>query len=468
MKEKIRVIIDTDTANEIDDQFALAYALANKDLLDIEAITLEPFVVGYKHISPADSLIESKNETNRILRLMGLKNPKLVYKGCDDFFTNGYCQENAAVKKIISVAKKGKVTILALGVLANVAVALSLAPEIADNINVVWLGTKHIYHETFDDSNYRKDKDAFEFVIKSRAEMTVIPSYIGKFIVTSTYELEKSIAVNDIGRYLLRIAKSYNFENQEAGVKTIYDVAPVAYLLHPEMFEARTIPANDLLKEQKKTLMSRRVNYVFDMAPNNVVWQDFVKKISKIKNTITPPQTFFTSNTYFGDANQIRTRLTPYKTVEEMDEDLINRWNSVVGKKDIVYHIGDFGKYRYVKKLNGKIHLICGNHEKWVYGRDFEGFKQKLLDMGFASVEKLGTYIDKDVLGEKVYLTYKTKNCKKSCNNLYGQHHAIGGTIENGYNVSALFNDFTPLSAKQVKANLQFINDNKKAKAESK
>lgn len=462
MKNKLKVIIDSDTANEIDDSFALSYALANDDVLDIKAITLAPFVVGYKHISPKDSLLESKAEANRVLRLMGYKNPKLVHMGSKDFFTNGYCESNAAVEKIIEVAKKGKVTIVALGVLTNIAVALKLEPSIAKNLHVIWLGTKNLLHEVFDDSNYRKDKDAFEVVAKSNVEMTVIPSYIGKFIVTSVHELKRNVAVNDIGKYLLRLSKTVNFENEGLGVKTIYDIAPIAYIVNPDMFDVKSIPVNYLLKEQKKTLMSRRVKYVYDMAPNNVIWQDFVAKLTKNKNTIAPPQVYFTSNTYFSDEKQIKTKITPYKSVEEMDADIISRWNSVVGPKDIVYHLGDFGKYNNVKKLNGKIYLICGNHEKWVYGRDFEGFRSKLKDMGFADVYKSGLYLDKKVLGEKVYMTYKAKDCKKEEMNLFGQSHAIGGSVKNGFNVSAIYNDYTPISTEKVKSNLKFIKENSK------
>ncbi len=457
MKRKLKVIIDSDTANEIDDSFALSYAVANSDVLDIKAITIAPFVVGYKHISPKDSLIESKSEANRILRLMGVKDPDLVLKGSEDFCSNDYYQTSPAVEKIIQLAKKGKITVVALGVLTNVAIALKLEPSIAENLHIVWLGTKHMLFDEFDDSNYRKDKVAFEIVAKSRAEFTVIPSYIGKFIVTSIYELKKNVANNDIGKYLLRLTKSVSFSNEGLGVKTLYDIAPVAYLIHPEMFDMRTVPVNNLLKEQTKTLMSRRINYVFDMAPNNVVWTDFVNKLSKIKNTISPTQVFFTSNTYFGDEKQVKTKITPYKTLEEMDNDLISRWNSVVGEKDVVYHIGDFGKYRYVKQLHGKVYLVCGNHEKWVYGRDFEGFRKKLIEMGFADVYKVGVDLDKKVLGEKVYLTNKPKDCKKDCMNLYGQMQSLGGTIKNGFNVSVIYNDFTPVSTKQVKANFEFL-----------
>jgi len=54
-----------------------------------------------------------------------------------------------------------------------------------------------------------------------------------------------------------------------------------------------------------------------------------------------------------------------------MNETLISNWNSVVGKNDLVYHLGDIAfasanKIReIVERLNGNIHLIIGNHEKW-------------------------------------------------------------------------------------------------------
>ena len=60
----------------------------------------------------------------------------------------------------------------------------------------------------------------------------------------------------------------------------------------------------------------------------------------------------------------------PFSTVEEMDEALIDNWNSVVKPGDKVYHLGDvtFGnKENYIenihKKLNGKKRLIVGNHD---------------------------------------------------------------------------------------------------------
>ena len=52
-----------------------------------------------------------------------------------------------------------------------------------------------------------------------------------------------------------------------------------------------------------------------------------------------------------------------------MDKALIENWNSVVGKNDIVFDLGDFAfapNWRWkeiLSQLNGKHHLILGNHE---------------------------------------------------------------------------------------------------------
>ena len=50
----------------------------------------------------------------------------------------------------------------------------------------------------------------------------------------------------------------------------------------------------------------------------------------------------FTSDTHFGHNNIIKFCKRPWKTTEEMNEALIERWNSVVKPDDIVFHLGDF------------------------------------------------------------------------------------------------------------------------------
>jgi len=66
-----------------------------------------------------------------------------------------------------------------------------------------------------------------------------------------------------------------------------------------------------------------------------------------------------------------------------------------------------FENYEKIKELNGKVILICGNYEKADYGRDFESFRDGLLELGFAEVYKKGIYLDEEVLGQKVFLTHR-------------------------------------------------------------
>ncbi len=78
---------------------------------------------------------------------------------------------------------------------------------------------------------------------------------------------------------------------------------------------------------------------------------------------------FFISDTHFGHTNIIKYSNRPYSSVEEMNESLIENWNKLVKPNDTIYHLGDFcfmnlNDYtNLMKRLNGNIHLILGNHD---------------------------------------------------------------------------------------------------------
>ena len=90
---------------------------------------------------------------------------------------------------------------------------------------------------------------------------------------------------------------------------------------------------------------------------------------------------FFTADLHLGHANIIRHCARPFSSVYEMDEHLIAAWNSRVGTKDSVYVVGDFifrnsvSPNEYLNRLNGKKHIILGNHDKdWVKKIDLEKY----------------------------------------------------------------------------------------------
>jgi calcineurin-like phosphoesterase family protein len=93
---------------------------------------------------------------------------------------------------------------------------------------------------------------------------------------------------------------------------------------------------------------------------------------------------FFTSDTHFNHANIIKYCARPFSSVEEMNREMIDRWNSVVGPEDTVYHLGDFAMGKpsdwpaFFLQLNGagKI-LVLGSHDRK---------SKQMLKVGFTEV----------------------------------------------------------------------------------
>jgi len=82
------------------------------------------------------------------------------------------------------------------------------------------------------------------------------------------------------------------------------------------------------------------------------------------------PTVWFTADHHFGHANILRYCNRPFGSVAEMNATMADRWNSVVGQQDVVYHLGDIfwmpsGDARTLRGwLNGRICLVRGNHDR--------------------------------------------------------------------------------------------------------
>ena len=83
---------------------------------------------------------------------------------------------------------------------------------------------------------------------------------------------------------------------------------------------------------------------------------------------------FFTSDLHFGHENVLRFDNRPFASVEEMDAELVRRWNEKVGKGDLVYVLGDLiwksrngDAHNLIRSLNGQIILIKGNHDRFLH-----------------------------------------------------------------------------------------------------
>jgi len=172
---------------------------------------------------------------------------------------------------------------------------------------------------------------------------------------------------------------------------------------------------------------------------------------------------FFTADTHWGHRNIIKYCHRPFADVEEMNEALIDNWNSVVGKDDIVFHLGDFAMggsaewSRFLERLNGKIYLILGNHDMKTIGKGFSRFEyvtmQMLINIG----------------GQQIYLNHcpllfygESKNTWQLYGNVHTNLHHTGtnrSIIDNllptQYDVGVDNNNFTPVSYEQICAKIQ-------------
>lgn len=452
------IIVDTDLCNEIDDPYALAYALCSTKL-NILAITLCPHQVSFQSQSIEEGMMDSYLEAKRLCRLSGkAKTP--IFKGSLNFLSRGGVKDNEAVNKLIEICmKKRKTTVVCLGTLTNIAVAILKQPKIVDKIEIVWLGTKNLLQETFTDSNYVKDKTAFDVVMKSNVAISVMPSYVGKFNATSIYEVKDHVAVNPLGKHLYDLFDNFHFKIKERGVKYIYDISIIAYLLDKEMFKFTDIDRNLLLKEQTKMKKANPVTYVYDGSSNNSVWHHFLKTIETAPDDIFAPKTFFISDTHFNQTNKHRTRRlkVEFKTKQQQDHECMKRWNSLIGSHDKVYHLGDFGDYSLVKQLHGKITLICGNYEKKDANGNFAKFKEKLIKLGFEDVIEHNLVLDKKLFGESINLVHKPTETDSKLVNLFGHVHTLKPISKNGFNVCCEYHNFTPVGEDVIKDYLNFL-----------
>ncbi len=459
MKKKIKLIIDSDVSNEVDDVFALAYAFSRKELFDVKLISISPFSASYRRNSIRDNTIDSKFEAKRLMRTMGLKNTNIVKDGSIDYVSNNYQNASDASNEIINIASKEKIIILCLGTLTNVAIALLTKPEISKNLKIIFLGTQHLLHKRFTDLNYIKDKKAFEIVVKKVDDLTIFPSTVAKQFITSIYEAKNHLCQNKLGRYLYKKLNDSVFKIQNRGIHTIYDIGPVAYLINKNWFCTTKIDVNDLFKEQKKLNYKKEVNYIFDLQKqaNYDIWKDFINSITSVE-TKSQKNIFFTSDTHFSSDRVIKFHLVPFENVEQMNYELVKRWNSVVSKDDVVYHLGDFGEYNYIKRLNGKVILILGNYEVADMKRQklsFNQFKKQLKSIGFYDVVEKNLKIKIDNF--EIFLTHKPIDCNKEMINLFGHVHTLKPVSKSGFNVATTYFDFFPVSLKQMENKINFI-----------
>lgn len=281
--DKINVILDTDTYNECDDQFALAYLLKPQERFNIEAITVAP----YHHdnnISIIEGNEKSYNEIIKICKYLNFDTTNKVYKGSEDYLQNNYNETTKAVEKIIEIALKNEKTyILSIGAITNIAIAILKEPKIIDRIEIIWLGGNSLLQNKNDEFNFRQDIKAVKTIFESNAKLTIIPcKNVASNLITSIYELEHFLkGKNELCDYLCQ--RFYN--DGVHGIqerRVIWDISVIAYMLNKSWFMSEEISCPRIREDSSYELTNNNhkitmINYI-DV---NKVYTDLFNKLTK-------------------------------------------------------------------------------------------------------------------------------------------------------------------------------------------
>ena len=240
---RIRMVLDTDTYNEVDDQFAVVHALNSE--LDVEAIYAAPFH-NHRSDGPEDGMERSYEE---ILRLFGRmkSSPEVpIYKGSKGYLeAANRAQESPAARDLVerALSKDDRpLYVVAIGAITNVASAILIESSIIRRIRVVWLGGNAPWWPTAREFNLMQDIQAARIVFDCGAPVVQLPCQnVTSHLHTTIPELETSLrGCSSIGDYLVDIVRAYH-EDHFAWSKVIWDIAATAYLVEPGWFKSNLI-----------------------------------------------------------------------------------------------------------------------------------------------------------------------------------------------------------------------------------
>ena len=240
---KIDMVLDTDTFNEVDDQFALAYALLSPERLNVEAIYAAPFY-NSRSTGAKGGMEKSYQEIQRLLGKMN--RTENVLRGSDAFLQeSGYVDSPAArdlVERAMARADGERLYVVAIGAITNVASAILMEPKICEKIAVVWLGGHPTSYPTALEFNLSQDVRAARIVLDCGCPLTLVPCLgVASHLLTSVQELSACIGgKNPLCDALVELFAAYS-DDHFAWAKEIWDVSTIAYLINPEWVPTKIV-----------------------------------------------------------------------------------------------------------------------------------------------------------------------------------------------------------------------------------
>ena len=242
----VSMVLDTDTYNEIDDQFAVVYSLLSPGV-QVEALYAAPFY-NSRSSGPGDGMLKSYEEILRLLDRLDVSPEGFVYHGSDRYLGGPDTPvSSAATDDLIARAlqpREGPLYVVAIGAITNVASAILLEPKIRERIVVVWLGGHPQYWPHSREFNLQQDVPAAQVIFDSGVPAVQIPcKNVAEHLRTTLPEMAAYVKGRGaIGDYLYQIFQAY-FTEHYARSKVLWDISAIAYLKNPEWVPTELRPS---------------------------------------------------------------------------------------------------------------------------------------------------------------------------------------------------------------------------------
>ena len=237
----IDMVLDTDTYNEIDDQFAISLMLRSPERINVLGFTAAPYF-NDKSTGPADGMEKSYQEILKLLKLAGRE--ELIdktYRGSKEYLPDEKTPVDSPAAHFLAELADGysaenPLYIAAIGAFTNVASAFLMNPSMKDKVVLILLGGNAPYMPPMKEFNLSQDIAAGRVLFGSGAPVVQLPcaGCVDRF-VTDRYELEHWLVdKNPLADYLARntINEAESYASGTAWTRVIWDVTTIGWLLN--------------------------------------------------------------------------------------------------------------------------------------------------------------------------------------------------------------------------------------------
>ena len=270
-----KVIIDTDTGNEVDDQFAIAYAIGS-ERTEVLSINAAPFTHSDDD-DYAEGMEKSYKEIKRVLAAYRKDCDIPVFKGSTESMekNGGKPVDSPAARNIIdtALASDEPIYIIGIGTASNIASAIMLCPEIKEKIVVVWQGGTALDSEHLGEYNLVQDYVAGQVLLDSGVPLVLLPAWgVTSVLYTLLGEFESELkGKSPVCELLWQLINEYYHGAKKPGGygRTIWDIASVATLSVPECGTFKIIPA---------PIFSEERVYKFDDSRHEIIYLEKIDR----------------------------------------------------------------------------------------------------------------------------------------------------------------------------------------------